>query len=175
MDPFCGTGTTNVECLKRGIPSVGIEANPIVWFASRVKTTWNIDLKKLATANQTVLSQLNKEFNRRGLNDAGPPASSQSISAVDEPIHLTPDQEDLIPDGFISPRPLRKVLLVKQHIEAQQDPQIRDLHQLALAAIIVEKVGNLGFGPEVYRTKAKPDVDVLKALEEKLSQMMIDL
>lgn len=27
LDPFCGTGTVLVECKKRGIPSIGIEAN----------------------------------------------------------------------------------------------------------------------------------------------------
>lgn len=32
LDPFCGTGTTLVECKKRGIPSVGIEANPMASF-----------------------------------------------------------------------------------------------------------------------------------------------
>lgn len=29
LDPFCGTGTTLVECKKRGVPSIGIEANPV--------------------------------------------------------------------------------------------------------------------------------------------------
>jgi tRNA/tmRNA/rRNA uracil-C5-methylase (TrmA/RlmC/RlmD family) len=30
LDPFCGTGTTNVECMKSGIKSIGLEANPIM-------------------------------------------------------------------------------------------------------------------------------------------------
>lgn len=30
LDPFCGTGTTVVECKKNGIPSFGIEAMPSV-------------------------------------------------------------------------------------------------------------------------------------------------
>jgi tRNA G10 N-methylase Trm11 len=38
LDPFCGTGTTLVECKRLGINSVGLEANPMPWFASRVKT-----------------------------------------------------------------------------------------------------------------------------------------
>ena len=29
LDPFCGTGTTLVECKKLGIASVGIESNPM--------------------------------------------------------------------------------------------------------------------------------------------------
>ena len=40
LDPFCGTGTTNVECKKLNIHSLGLEANPVVYFASRVKTNW---------------------------------------------------------------------------------------------------------------------------------------
>ena len=40
LDPFCGTGTTIVECKKLGIPSVGVEANPMAAFAGRVKVDW---------------------------------------------------------------------------------------------------------------------------------------
>ncbi len=29
LDPFCGTGTTLVECKKQGIPSLGLEAHPM--------------------------------------------------------------------------------------------------------------------------------------------------
>ncbi|MBI5605741.1 MAG: DNA methyltransferase, partial [Deltaproteobacteria bacterium] len=37
LDPFCGTGTTLVECKKLNIHSIGIESNPMANFASRVK------------------------------------------------------------------------------------------------------------------------------------------
>ena len=43
LDPFCGTGTTLVECKKLGVPSVGAEPNPMPHFASQVKTTWTVD------------------------------------------------------------------------------------------------------------------------------------
>ncbi|HLG76703.1 MAG TPA: DNA methyltransferase, partial [Ktedonobacteraceae bacterium] len=43
LDPFCGTGTVLVECKKQGIASVGIEANPVANFASRVKVDWDLD------------------------------------------------------------------------------------------------------------------------------------
>lgn len=39
LDPFCGSGTTLVECQKRGIPAVGIDLNPIACLMSRVKTS----------------------------------------------------------------------------------------------------------------------------------------
>ena len=42
LDPFCGTGTTLVECKKLGIGSVGYEANDMAALATRVKTDWNV-------------------------------------------------------------------------------------------------------------------------------------
>jgi site-specific DNA-methyltransferase (cytosine-N4-specific) len=38
LDPFCGSGTTLVECQARGIASVGLDLNPIACLISRVKT-----------------------------------------------------------------------------------------------------------------------------------------
>ena len=38
LDPFVGSGTTLVECQKRGIPSIGIDLNPIACMISSVKT-----------------------------------------------------------------------------------------------------------------------------------------
>lgn len=38
LDPFCGSGATLVECQRRGLPSVGIDLNPIACLMTRVKT-----------------------------------------------------------------------------------------------------------------------------------------
>ena len=39
LDPFCGSGTTLVESQRRGVPSVGIDLNPIACLMTRVKTS----------------------------------------------------------------------------------------------------------------------------------------
>ena len=38
FDPFCGSGTTLTEAQRLGLPSVGIDLNPIACLISRVKT-----------------------------------------------------------------------------------------------------------------------------------------
>ena len=38
LDPFCGSGTTLVECQAMGIPSFGIDLNPVAVLISKVKT-----------------------------------------------------------------------------------------------------------------------------------------
>ena len=42
LDPFCGSGTTLAEAQRRGLPSVGVDLNPIACLISRVRTqSWD--------------------------------------------------------------------------------------------------------------------------------------
>ena len=48
LDNFSGSGTSLVEAARRGIPSVGIDINPLACLAGEVKTTlYNIDRLRL--------------------------------------------------------------------------------------------------------------------------------
>ncbi len=47
LDPFCGTGTTPVECKKLGLRGVGVEAHPLSHFASTTKLDWSPDPDRL--------------------------------------------------------------------------------------------------------------------------------
>jgi site-specific DNA-methyltransferase (cytosine-N4-specific) len=38
LDPFCGSGTTLAEARHRGLPSVGVDLNPVACLISRVRT-----------------------------------------------------------------------------------------------------------------------------------------
>lgn len=57
LDPFCGTGTTLVEAKKCGIPSVGLEANPVVQYAARTKVDWSVDPQELTEHAQAVAAE----------------------------------------------------------------------------------------------------------------------
>src|ERR1700692_109153 len=55
LDPFCGAGTTLVQCKKKGITSVGIDANPVCTLASQVKTSWHLNPDNLEAVLADVL------------------------------------------------------------------------------------------------------------------------
>src|ERR1035441_2371862 len=50
LDPFCGSGTTAVECKKLGVDCWAVDANPASCFAARVKTNWRLLPTKLIAA-----------------------------------------------------------------------------------------------------------------------------
>lgn len=62
FDPFCGSGATLVEAQKRGIPSVGVDLNPIACLLSKVKTS-NLPNDYMEVANSCIVkAQRNKDF-----------------------------------------------------------------------------------------------------------------
>src|SRR5262249_20999494 len=69
LDPFCGTGTTLVECKKQGIPSIGIEANPMAFFASQVKTDWRPHPGRLRALAQEVADEAFEKLSADGIED----------------------------------------------------------------------------------------------------------
>ena len=61
LDPFCGTGTTLIECKKLGIASVGIESNPMAHFASSVKVDWSMDGPELTDYAEEVVTAARRD------------------------------------------------------------------------------------------------------------------
>src|SRR5262245_24256835 len=69
LDPFCGTGTTIVECKKLGIPSVGVEAHPMAHFASATKVDWDIDPIELEESARDIAAAATAELEANGIID----------------------------------------------------------------------------------------------------------
>src|SRR5947208_324740 len=70
LDPFCGTGTTVVECKKLGIPSLGIEANPMPCFATRVKLDWDVNPDELLRHAEKIAEIGSDRLEEDGLDEA---------------------------------------------------------------------------------------------------------
>ncbi|MHB9038354.1 MAG: DNA methyltransferase [Armatimonadota bacterium] len=141
LDPFCGTGTTIVECQKIGIPSIGTEITPMGYFASRTKIDWNTDPVGLVGHAE--------EIAEAALRDG------QLLRT------LEPEKMKLLLSGSISPLPLHKTLVLLDCMQSHYDKRYYDHERLALAKVLVSSVGNLHFGPEVGVGKPKLDANVI--------------
>ena len=69
LDPFCGTGTTLVECRKLGVASVGLEPNHMTYMASQVKVDWDVDPNALLKHAKKVADRTLRELRKNGFND----------------------------------------------------------------------------------------------------------
>lgn len=158
LDPFCGTGTTNVECKKHGVSSWGIEASPLTYFVSKTKCVWaNDTFNFLNTAKQIAL------------------AAARTINSLSKPRTLSEEQTSLILKNSICEQPLSSTLVLRDSIRAANSP-FEDYYLLALAKHIVYSYSNLKFGPEVgISRKKKESVDVVEIWLSEIERMETDL
>jgi DNA modification methylase len=164
LDPFCGTGTTLVECKKNGIPSIGIDANPIAFFASKVKTDWSIDPNELWRHATEVAQTTLKKFENQGLSDNGDlPLFGKNIKSHLNYKKLPAEAEKIILRNSISPLPLHKTLELLDTLRIYRNEKVYQHEMLALAKAIVFKISNLHFGPEVGVRSPKRDAPVVSA------------
>lgn len=158
LDPFCGTGTTNVECKKYGIASIGIDANPIAYFASLTKCSWDVDIVQMRQEAERIAFQAN-----------------HLIENCSELRHLTEEQNKLILKNSICEKPLSKVLILRDMILSAHS-RYENYFLLALAKNIVYSYSNLKFGPEVGISRKKIyDADVVSLWLNQISIMQDDL
>lgn len=159
LDPFCGTGTTIVECKKLGIPSVGVEANPMAHLASQLKVDWTPDPDALLAHATQVAA-----------------ATRSAIAAYGKDQLTLPDESfKLLLANSISPLPLHKTLVLLEQLKRHHDEQYSPHESLALAKALVFTISNLHFGPEVGVGAAKPDAPVVDAWLAEVETMARDL
>ena len=177
LDPFCGTGTTLVEVQKHGFTGIGVDAHPFAAFVSKVKTHWSVPLPELVRLRAKILADVEKDYEAHGLHTVSFRQLLFVKEGGDYPA-LSTEQESLIPTGFVSAVPLRKLLLLRDAIRAASSKggaEIEEFFLLALCHVVAHGAGNFAFGPEIYRTKAKQDYDVLGHFAEQTRTMLTDL
>lgn len=172
LDPFCGTGTTLVECKLNGILSIGTEANPFAHFASSVKVNWEIDPDLLEKHAREAGENARNVLAAQGIDDTRPlRGNTENIPLT----HLEPAVSKLLINKSISPLPLHKILVLQKCIESHKKERHYHHELLALAKALVFTVSNLHFGPEVGVGKIKNDVPVIASWLTEIEKMCADI
>jgi DNA modification methylase len=174
LDPFCGTGTSLVECQRRGIQGVGIEAHPFTAFAADVKTDWTPDPDGLWAHASKIGESVIQELAEDGLPDS--PIERTTGKRRGTPSRtLSEDLAALLLTDSISPRPLHKALTLLDRLNESRDDRFYRHELLALANSVVFQSSNLAFGPEVGLDTVKPDAPVVSPWLEIVNRMSADL
>ncbi|MDP1990987.1 MAG: hypothetical protein Q8K00_08170 [Syntrophales bacterium] len=174
LDPFCGTGTTLVQAKKRGVASVGIEANPMASFASRVKVDWRPDPDGLKNHARRIYESVSEEFKSAGIFDE---PLLRLLNNNSHPVlrSLKPELEKMLLKDSISALPLHKTLVLLDHIRKEDHPDFLSHELLALAKALVNSISNLRFGPEVGVGMVKEDAPVMGLWQKEVDLMVDDL
>jgi len=163
LDPFCGSGTTLVECMKKGIDSVGIDANPSSCFASSVKTNWSLQGETLLTLLDEIEGSVDRYRRRHS-------------RLKSDPTYVYLDSSGMLDRGWISPMPLAECLAIKQCIsDLGTNANYKHALLLALIAEVVDGASNVKFGPELYCGPARKEADVLGGFVDRVETMAFDL
>lgn len=174
LDPFCGTGTTVVECKKLGLASVGIEAHPMSHFAGQTKVDWSIDADRLEQTAMQIAEATLTQLERIGIIDDPQPNLLREDCPMRISLRSLPAEAlKLLLTDSISPLPLHKTLVLLDHIDAADYG--RSHLRLVLAKALVGTISNLHFGPEVGIGPAKTDAPVVSTWLGFVAQMAHDL
>ena len=163
LDPFCGSGTTLVECMKKGIDSVGIDANPSSCFASSVKTNWSLQAGTLLTLLDEIESSVSRYRHHH-------------TRLRSDPTYLYLESSGMLDRGWISPIPLAECLAIKQCIsDLRTNVHYKQALLLALIAEVVDGASNVKFGPELYCGPPRQEADALGGFVDRVETMAFDL
>lgn len=171
LDPFCGTGTTLVECKKLAIPSVGVEALPSSAFVANTKVDWSVDSQSLIARANRASERVTRQLLAEGISDE---PINDGIDAA-KLRKLPPAAAKLIFKDAISPLALHKTLVLLEELERHRTDEYSDHEMLALASAIVGDISNLKFGPEVGVGKVKHDAPVVSAWVRRVEKIAFDL
>lgn len=154
LDPFCGTGTTLVECALQGIDVMGIDANPFSAFCSQAKTEWNVAPDEIE------------------------PALNRVYALADSTSRCLPSRgslPDVVKNGWVSPHMWKKADTIYSLTGRIGNPGIRCLVQLAVLSAVKEFCANVAFGPEIYKRARTHKIGLRWAISYKIKQMVEDL
>ena len=172
LDPFCGTGTTLLECKTLGIPSVGIDANPVCVMVSRAKTDWSVDTSVIERLGKQALASALRNY--RSFLSRQEAAGGRRQPQCDRIFSRSPAGRYLIASGlierdWISPLGAIKTLLIVEQLQKLPSRPGNFLY-LTLLGLLVPEISNMCYGPEIYRTRHRVDPDVFGLFRSRVGE-----
>lgn len=161
LDPFCGTGTTLLAARKMGRNGLGIEVNPFLCFAGRVKTgEWlNSDLLRLEA--RRIVAEAHILLDR---------ACEDTLLADSAGLPDMPRRE-----RWIALKVACKVVTLRECIKRNTSEEHRPFFMLALASIL-RGASNMKLSPHAFGSReVKQDAPVLAMFEAKVDKMLADV
>ncbi len=150
LDPFCGVGTTNLVAKEMGYSSIGIDINPMAYFAAKVKID-NYSLKELLTIKDALT-----EFNTT--------------------IKWEFNEKPRVVDSSFSVDKLDNLQRIKGYIDSLDNTKTKNLLKLAYLSIIEDASIRVKDGNGLKLKKNKKQIDNLfDHFFSKCNQMIKDL
>lgn len=159
-----------VESKLAGLKAIGLEGNPFPYFASSVKTSWDLDADLLSSHTRKIAEDTLEILKAQGIDDDFPfEKEHKNLKS------LSPEAEKLILTNSISPLPLHKSLVLLECLKKFESEPFYRHALLALGNALVFKISNLHFGPEVGVRAPKIDVPVVSNWLTEIDKMANDL
>lgn len=152
FDPYCGSGTSLVEGMVRGINVIGTDLNPLACLISKAKTS-TPDLAEI----KRQIAKLDK-FTASKKNGS----TTTHVAGISRL------------DFWFKPRVIEKLSVLKSFIDALQDEVTRLFFQVAFSETVRESSNTRNEEFKLYRYEAdrleKFDPDVLNIMTSKLNR-----
>ena len=164
LDPFVGSGTTQLVCKLNGIPSYGIDANDFMVFAATQKLNWNIPTDSALQAKE----RINRKYN--ALQATVNWDDSEELKRL-----ANQDRPQALDERYISDKPLVKITLLKEAVSnCKLNKELYNFFMFAISSILVP-ISNVKYGPGFGIGKKKEDSDVIGIFNKKIDLMLNDL
>ena len=162
LDPFCGCGTTLLECYFSRMNSIGVDLNPIAFFVSKVKVQCvKMDVERLRRTIERLLKRCKKDVatfrdrrTHRTLDQFIQNKASQT-DRIKKKIPYMPNIRKWFSEGIIE-----ELMIILDDIMQIEDEDEKDFCALALSSI-VKRVSNWDPDQVRQRLLKKPRENVL--------------
>ena len=163
LDPFCGSGTTLVECFLNGVNAVGVDLHPLAAFIANVKVeSLEVSPPQLEEGLTRLASAVGDRFGEVGLWDEG--LETLSASGENEPFdssrlaYVDVSNREYL-ERWFEPAALAKLGILVEECNRVSDRRVRRLALLTLSNLVrwysLQEPGQL----RVRRRKTAPRAD----------------